>query len=137
LRRGCAVERWGTPFFVRVLRWGWIGEAGALWVRYHHAHSAGRGRSATDLARFLMRQAGDHVAEQRHLNGKVAIVTGGAGGMGSWISRVFAEQGAQVMVADTGADVEGRDDLEEAVADRHEEVTQPEARDAGVAVADL
>ncbi len=77
------------------------------------------------------------MAEQRHLNGKVAIVTGGAGGMGSWISRVFAEQGAQVMVADTGADVEGRDDLEEAVADRHEEVTQPEARDAGVAVADL
>ncbi len=45
---------------------------------------------------------------ERHLEGKVAIVTGGAGGMGSWISRVFAEQGASVVVADTGADVEGR-----------------------------
>jgi NAD(P)-dependent dehydrogenase (short-subunit alcohol dehydrogenase family) len=44
----------------------------------------------------------------RHLEGKVAIVTGGAGGMGSWISRTFAEQGASVVVADTGADVEGR-----------------------------
>jgi NAD(P)-dependent dehydrogenase (short-subunit alcohol dehydrogenase family) len=44
----------------------------------------------------------------QHLQGKVAIVTGGAGGMGSQISRVFAEQGAKVIVADTGADVEGR-----------------------------
>jgi NAD(P)-dependent dehydrogenase (short-subunit alcohol dehydrogenase family) len=45
---------------------------------------------------------------EKHLEGKVAIVTGGAGGMGSWISRIFAEQGATVLVADTGADVEGR-----------------------------
>lgn len=44
----------------------------------------------------------------KHLEGKVAIVTGGAGGMGSQISRIFAEQGAKVVVADTGADVEGR-----------------------------
>jgi NAD(P)-dependent dehydrogenase (short-subunit alcohol dehydrogenase family) len=44
----------------------------------------------------------------QHLEGKVAIVTGGAGGMGQWISRIFAEQGASVVVADTGADVEGR-----------------------------
>jgi len=44
----------------------------------------------------------------RHLDGKVAIVTGGAGGMGSWVCRIFAEQGAKVIVADTGADVEGR-----------------------------
>jgi NAD(P)-dependent dehydrogenase (short-subunit alcohol dehydrogenase family) len=44
----------------------------------------------------------------QHLAGKVAIVTGGAGGMGSWISRIFAQQGARVLVADTGADVEGR-----------------------------
>ena len=44
----------------------------------------------------------------KHLEGKVAVVTGGAGGMGSWISRIFAGQGAKVVVADTGADVEGR-----------------------------
>ena len=43
-----------------------------------------------------------------HLEGKTAIVTGGAGGMGSWICRIFAQQGARVIVADTGADVEGR-----------------------------
>ena len=44
----------------------------------------------------------------QHLTGKVAIVTGGAGGIGSWISKIYAEQGAKVIVADTGADVEGR-----------------------------
>src|ERR671932_2593712 len=44
----------------------------------------------------------------KHLDGKVAIVTGGAGGMGRWICKIFAEQGAKVVVADTGADVEGR-----------------------------
>lgn len=44
----------------------------------------------------------------KHLEGKVAIVTGGAGGMGSWICKTFAAQGATVIVADTGADVEGR-----------------------------
>jgi NAD(P)-dependent dehydrogenase (short-subunit alcohol dehydrogenase family) len=44
----------------------------------------------------------------KHLDGKVAIVTGGAGGVGRWICKIFAEQGAKVVVADTGADVEGR-----------------------------
>lgn len=44
----------------------------------------------------------------KHLEGKVAIVTGGAGGVGTHISTIFAEQGAKVVVADTGADVEGR-----------------------------
>ena len=44
----------------------------------------------------------------KHLEGKVAIVTGGAGGIGSWVCKLYAEQGAKVVVADTGADVEGR-----------------------------
>ncbi len=49
---------------------------------------------------------------QKHLEGKIAIVTGGAGGMGSQICKVFAEQGAKVVVADTGADVEGRSGMD-------------------------
>lgn len=48
------------------------------------------------------------MSDTKHLEGKVAIVTGGAGGMGSWVSKTYAEQGARVVVADTGADVEGR-----------------------------
>jgi NAD(P)-dependent dehydrogenase (short-subunit alcohol dehydrogenase family) len=44
----------------------------------------------------------------KHLEGKVAIVTGGAGGMGSQVCKHFAQQGAKVLVTDTGADVEGR-----------------------------
>src|SRR2546423_14829056 len=48
------------------------------------------------------------VMASRHLEGKVAVVTGGAGGMGRWICKIFAQQGARVVVADTGADVEGR-----------------------------
>ncbi len=44
----------------------------------------------------------------RHLEGKTAIVTGGAGGIGGWVSKLYAANGAKVIVADTGADVEGR-----------------------------
>ena len=53
----------------------------------------------------------------RHLEGKIAVVTGGAGGMGSWICKIFAEQGAKVVVADTGADVEGRMGLDSTKVD--------------------
>jgi NAD(P)-dependent dehydrogenase (short-subunit alcohol dehydrogenase family) len=44
----------------------------------------------------------------QHLQDRVCLITGGAGGIGSQLSTVFAEQGAKVIVADTGADVEGR-----------------------------
>lgn len=44
----------------------------------------------------------------KHLEGKVAIITGGAGGIGTALCTTFAAQGAKVVVTDTGADVEGR-----------------------------
>ena len=47
-----------------------------------------------------------------YLEGKTAIVTGGAGGIGSQICKIYAEQGAKVLVADTGSDVEGRAGLD-------------------------
>jgi len=34
------------------------------------------------------------------LSGKVAVVTGGAGGLGFAIAELFAEEGARVVVAD-------------------------------------
>ena len=48
----------------------------------------------------------------RHLDGRIALVTGGAGGIGSQICKVFAEQGAKVVVSDIERDVEGRTDGE-------------------------
>ena len=57
----------------------------------------------------------------KHLDGRICIITGGAGGIGSNLCRVFGEQGAKVVVADTGFDVEGRYGMDaskvEAVAD--------------------
>ena len=41
------------------------------------------------------------------LEGKVAIVTGGAGGIGSAVSRAMAEAGAKVVVNDAGAELDG------------------------------
>ncbi|MGI6247767.1 MAG: SDR family NAD(P)-dependent oxidoreductase [Pseudochelatococcus sp.] len=42
------------------------------------------------------------------LKGKVVVVTGGAGGIGSATSLRFAEEGARVVVADIGADAAAR-----------------------------
>ena len=63
----------------------------------------------------------------KHLDGRICIITGGAGGIGSNLCRVFGEQGAKIVVADTGFDVEGRFGMD---ASKVEAVVQ-EVRDAG------
>ena len=63
----------------------------------------------------------------KHLEGRICIITGGAGGIGSNLCRVFGEQGAKVVVADTGFDVEGRFGMD---ASKVEAIVD-EIRDAG------
>jgi NAD(P)-dependent dehydrogenase (short-subunit alcohol dehydrogenase family) len=48
----------------------------------------------------------------KHLDGKVAIITGAAGGIGSALCVAFAAQGAKLVVTDTGGDVEGRSGID-------------------------
>lgn len=58
----------------------------------------------------------------KHLEGKVAIITGAAGGIGTGLSLAFADQGAKLVLTDTGGDVEGRSGVDssrlDAVVDR-------------------
>ena len=63
----------------------------------------------------------------KHLDGRICIITGGAGGIGSNLCKVFAEQGAKVLVADTGFDVEGRAGMDPSKVD----AVVAEIRDAG------
>ena len=63
----------------------------------------------------------------QHLKDRVCIITGGAGGIGSNLCRVFGEQGAKVIVADTGFDVEGRFGMDASKVD----AIVAEVRDAG------
>jgi 3alpha(or 20beta)-hydroxysteroid dehydrogenase len=80
---------------------------------------------------------GENVSTTRagRLDGKVAIVTGGGGGIGSAIARAFVAEGARVVVADVrdekGAQV--ATELGEAAASIHLDVTDPESWGAVVA----
>jgi 3alpha(or 20beta)-hydroxysteroid dehydrogenase len=63
------------------------------------------------------------------LDGKVAIVTGGAQGQGAAIARAFVDEGAQAMVADIADDL-GKalaDDLGEAARFRHHDVSDEQS----------
>ena len=52
------------------------------------------------------------------LEGRVAIVTGGARGIGAAISEMLIECGASVVIADSGTTIEGRD-KDPSVAQQH------------------
>ena len=71
------------------------------------------------------------------LNGKVAIVTGGARGMGAATSRLFAQAGARVVIADL-VDTEGEAvarELGEQATYRHHDVSDEDSWQALVAAA--
>ena len=59
-------------------------------------------------------------AENKFLQGRVALVTGGARGIGEAVSRNFVEMGARVVLVDNGAAIDGRsvdNSVAESIAD--------------------
>ena len=72
------------------------------------------------------------------LEGRVAIVTGGARGIGAAISEKLIAEGASVIVADSGVDIAGNDpdpSVAEAFTDRLGEKAVPYTEDMGVQAA--
>jgi NAD(P)-dependent dehydrogenase (short-subunit alcohol dehydrogenase family) len=78
------------------------------------------------------------MTESTALEGRVAIVTGGARGIGAAISETLAAQGASVIVADNGTSIDGRDkdpSVAEAFADRLGDNARPYTQDMAVPAA--
>lgn len=71
-----------------------------LWRRRSQTKCSDQARPMSSIDDwFVLREKSMSV-----LNGKVAFITGGAGGLGAAISHTFAEAGAQVVVADIRKD---------------------------------
>lgn len=78
------------------------------------------------------------MSETNPLDGRVAIVTGGARGIGAAISEMLVARGASLVVADSGVDVDGRDhdpSVAEAFADGLGERAVPYTEDMAIPAA--
>ena len=93
-----------------VIEWAWSAvAAGSRW----RGRMAGDQPSASGLLGCRTMRAHGNLRAKRgylvaqHLEGKTAIVTGSGRGIGRGVALALAEQGAKVIVADSGGSVEG------------------------------
>ncbi len=77
----------------------------------------------------MLRRKKPEKVEKEILDGKVVVVTGGGGGIGSEVSYYIARLGAKVIVSDPGTDVEGKG-RDPSVADRVVEKIRSEGGEA-------